>query len=433
MNVFGFNQARLLNLGLLCLVLLFQAVYPAKAAAKDLKVYFATTRLNEGPTNLPIYGGQRHLDLGAGSLEYGYSSVNCPRGLLTLGSQLDPKAYKAGLKTNRNLFEQAKIASPRPYTEAEFFEQIKNFNGQICLYLHGYDISFDESLRDFALLCEEYERRSGNSSNRSNSSGSEKFLPILFSWPSTGNKADYAADESNMSWSKQSFDRFFSKLIATKSAQSKLDVVAHSMGNRLLFSYFTARGSTDSFPVRNLYLASGDIDFHTAEQDIRDLERVVSGGVYVFVSDRDGPLILSHNLHGQPRLGRPIDAPKFGRQKADFSSSNYWSLLARDAAVLLLTKNGLNDGAETVQWLRQNPALERDLGQRSKFVDVSDVVNEDLGHGLPWSIIAGLMLEPETTAPLNTRIVHKRPDQLTLRQNGGKPKALYKFLKIDLD
>ncbi|MBK9206492.1 MAG: hypothetical protein IPL73_29585 [Candidatus Obscuribacter sp.] len=39
--------------------------------SRDLTVFYATSRYNESPSGRPLYGGARHLDIGAGSLDYG--------------------------------------------------------------------------------------------------------------------------------------------------------------------------------------------------------------------------------------------------------------------------------------------------------------------------------------------------------------------------
>ena len=165
-----------------------------------------------------------------------------------------------------------------------------------------------------------------------------------------------------------------------------------------------------------------------AESRKSDIESAADRAVTVIVSDRDAPLITSQLLHGQPRLGRPIDPPNVRADKSEFLSSSFWSRLTLDASTLLLP-NAINSDSDVIRWINQNPQLGKEFGEKTIFIDVTDLVSGELGHRLAYPVIAGILRE--TLSPLSSTAVYKRPDRSTLEAMGGSPRWLYRFHKID--
>ena len=388
-----------------------------------LPIYYATTRLNEGEKDNPVYGYRRHLDLGDGSVDFGVCRLAYPANAPNLATARDGAQYKSIIKQIGQLWETTKIRSTETYkNEDEFFNVVRGWEGTICVYTHGYDISFDEALRDLALICAELEVKHPES----------RVLPVLFSWPSIGARTEYSADEANLEWSEKPFFDFLDRLFKEKSPGATLDLVAHSMGCRPIFRYCQKTAPTiTSGHVRNIFLCSADVDFHYAEQHKKELQDSVSNFVYVLVSDKDGPLIMSEYLHGQPRLGRPLDPPKFTRQRSELTQADYWAQVAGDA-LDLVRRNGMNDNPEVQQWLSGNPELAQDYGPKARLVDVTEVMNESVGHALAWPIVAGLMAQHPSLKPLPSTVVYKKPDRGWLQRCNGKPFRLYKFVKVNV-
>ncbi len=139
-------------------------------------------------------------------------------------------------------------------------------------------------------------------------------------------------------------------------------------------------------------------------------------------------MITSQLLHGQPRLGRPIDPPNIRADKSEFLSSAFWSRLTLDASALIIP-DALNLDTDVVRWINQNPKLAKEFGEKTIFIDVTNLVTGELGHRLAYPVIAGIL--KETLSPLSSTVVYKRPDKLTLEAMGGSPRWLYRFHKID--
>jgi esterase/lipase superfamily enzyme len=386
--------------------------------SRNFEVFYATTRINEGSTYKPVYAAKRNLDLGAGSLDYGACQIERPHSAPALASATNFPQFKLGMETADRDWQSAPARRFDRLTLPDFLVKVKNWRGPIMVFIHGYDENFDKSLKDAAMIAYQFDSKSD-----------VPILPIAFSWPSLNSKAEYAADEANLEWSTAAFFEFLDTLKAAKDPASPLDIVAHSMGNRPLIQYcFQRKTETPSF--RNIILSGADVDYHMAESHIQDIEAAADRSVTVLVSDRDAPLITSQLLHGQPRLGRPIDPPTVRAEKSDLLSSAFWSRLTLDASAIIVP-NALNLDTDVVRWINQNPKLAKEFGEKTIFIDVTNLVTGELGHRLAYPVVAGILRE--TLSPLSSTVAYKRPDKLTLEAMGGSPRWLYRFHKIDSD
>ncbi len=386
------------------------------------QIYFATTRLNKGSEKSPKYSGDRHLDMGSGSVEYGIVGIEEPEGIKSPASASSGKEYKKRMRSNADAWRKTEMTFVSKTDGEEFYKRIREWPGQICVYIHGYDKPFDEAVQDACMLYQDYQQYEGNNPQK-------KLLPILFTWPSVGGRTEYGTDEANLEWSTPFFDQFLDRIMKEKNPSAQISVVAHSMGVRMIVGYLSKDCALKEKPLfQNLFLCSGDVDFMLAETKKQLLEDSVANKVYCFVSDRDKALILSHIIHEQPRLGRPIDPPKYTRARGQVFTSAYLEQIATDTSDLL-AGNDFTEPPDVQRWLANNPSLDREFGDKAIFIDVTDLVTKDFGHGTAYSVIASYMAG-QPIRHLKEQIVHKRPDRTTLIQSGGTPKHLYRFHRL---
>ncbi len=418
--------------------------------SRDLTVFYATSRYNESPSGRPLYGGARHLDIGAGSLDYGAINLLRPDQGPACVSATNWTDLRTVMGSRDTYWKQASVGQIAPMSASEFSRQLRDFHGLICVYVHGYDMTFEDTAREMAELVDEYKRRNSN----------QAILPILFSWPSPGKTADYTGDEANLEWSEKPFRDFIDLLVSEKNSDSYIDLIAHSMGSRYAFAYGVAKSQAPRAVFRNVILSCADMDYHTAEQKKEDLERCVGRSLYVLTNDSDGPLLTSQALHAQPRLGRPTDNGQTVRQNATgligtgasgllaakanligsgnlFGGSNKSQLFneLKGVANTFLRKDmgsANSQSPEINSWLNQNQYLSREWGTKSRLVDTTGFVTINMGHRLAWPLVAGLILSDPTYSPFVVTSIHKRPDALLLKQMGGSPRYLYRYDKIDL-
>lgn len=458
LSAFLLATASLLPVMLLPLLSAVPACAQSPNSSNEQTVFYVTTRDNANPRgSRPTYTGGRHLDigLGEGSTEYGQAVLARP-GYGTLLGSPDWTQLRAEMAKRDLYWSTARLKQLDRFSDKDFFNRVKNFRGLICVYIHGYDMTFEQSAREIAELADEFQCRAPG----------QPILPVLFSWPSTANKADYTGDEASLEWSEAPFRQFINRLALEKNPDSSIDLVAHSMGARLAFWYGTAQsGLIGKAPFRNIFLSCADVDYHTAEQRKGDLQKCAERTVFVLTNDNDGPLLSSQALHAQTRLGRPADGgvairqivtpPAPGSKQQDLLSTvtslfpdklqtnqNSTDGLAKFALnTFLNAKNpqigsaapqAVSEGADVQTWLAKNPYLSREWGPKAQLVDDTGLVTTNMGHRIAWPLVAGLMMADPTYAPFVTGLVHKRPDVSLLNEMGGTPTYLYRYNKIDL-
>lgn len=415
--------------------------------SRDLLVYYATTRLNESPSGRPLYNGVRHLNLGQGSTDYGVVSYLRPDDGASTSQATSWDQLRQIMNSRDTYWKQASPGQQTQMTEMEMLNRVRDFHGLICIYVHGYDETFQEATGELAELVDEYKRRNPQAN----------ILPILFTWPSPGNTADYTGDEANLEWSEQPFREFIDKVAAAKPMDSYIDFVAHSMGSRYAFAYGSAKSMAPRAVFRNVILSCSDMDYHTAEQKKEDLQRVVERNVYVLTNDSDKPLLTSQVLHGQPRLGRPVDSGTQIRQSASgiigsgasgllsgksktellsqvTKNSKFLSQISSLAGNYLAKDNTLapRENDDVTSWLIARPFISREWGAKARLVDTTGLVTINMGHRLAWPLVSGLILPEATYSPFTVTSIHKKPDALLMKQMGGTPLYLYRYDKIDL-
>ncbi len=383
-------------------------------------IYFATTRLNEGSPGSPNYGGQRHLDFGNGSLDYGVANVKRPSSLVRIEKASTWPIYLDGIKANDTKWQETTVSGIKCLDESDMFSAIREWDGPICIYVHGYDESLESAMKDAAIISFEHDRRND---------ADKRVMQILFSWPSADSLKQYSRDETNVEWSASAFAQFVDKVNGVKRSSSPLYLVAHSLGTRLAFSLLNQKDLVESRPFDKLVLSAPDCDFFQSIKQIDNLQQLVKDRTYVFVSDRDGPLIVSQLLHGSPRLGRPFDPPQISRSPSSYLGMEAWERLLDQAADFVLP-GGLNNPKEAAIWLSRNGTVATELGDRTRFVDVTELVSRDLGHRLAWPLVASLLNGDDCLFPLATTLLYKRPDRATLLQCNGVPRVIYRFHRI---
>lgn len=179
----------------------------------------------------------------------------------------------------------------------ELLREIKSFSrkddGNVVVYIHGYNIDFEKGCRHSAVL-----QRSLGLHDRL----------LLFSWPADGNMLKYTWDEADLVWSVPFMADFFEDLVK-ESGYGRTDIVAHSLGARGAVQALTrlAYREYDRSLIDELVLIAPDIDADTFKHDLRLLKRVVNR-ITIYVSDNDKALKLSSEVHGYPRLGEAGDA-----------------------------------------------------------------------------------------------------------------------------
>jgi esterase/lipase superfamily enzyme len=253
-----------------------------------VEVHFATNRLIQSPGRLANITDDR------GSLTYGASLISVPK---TSYETADAKlAFVWGpVGINRNPNKNIFLHDVSTLNPKEFFREItqtkKSDTKKAILYVHGYNVTFENAIRISAQLKHDM--------------GFEG-LALAFSWPSRGNFAQYTVDEANVEWSKNDFISVVKNLCDQTHIET-LNIVAHSMGSRVTTSALISL-LNDSPNYRKcigeLVLASPDIDADFFKRDIIPRLNAYNLPITLYSSSKDVALKASKTIHGKyPRAG----------------------------------------------------------------------------------------------------------------------------------
>jgi esterase/lipase superfamily enzyme len=156
------------------------------------------------------------------------------------------------------------------------------------IFLHGFRVSFEEAaLRAAQLACD---------------LGVEG-ITAFYSWASAGKLSAYAQDEETVRLTVDHFLEFIDTLLAINSLEG-VDIIAHSMGNRLLAAAVArlADAGGDS-RIGHLILAAPDISRSEFNKVAVHYGTVASKRATLYSCAKDKALAVSTNLHNYLRIG----------------------------------------------------------------------------------------------------------------------------------
>lgn len=170
----------------------------------------------------------------------------------------------------------------------------------ILLFVHGFNVKFDDALVRAAQLSNDLSR------NPDFSVGA----PVLYSWPSAGELSleDYRGDRERSLDAAPQLEAFLD--ILTEDIQvSRINIIAHSMGNRVLTQalenyardYLERHDRGDELEFRILLVAADvERDIFAAANGVFDN---LDANVTIYTSDTDRALHISGLVNQAKRLG----------------------------------------------------------------------------------------------------------------------------------
>ena len=247
-----------------------------------IDVAFATNRNLVITQDIAAYGRER------ASLSFGKARVAIPKARkTTLTSRIPLFGYMQDRLLDPD--RETRLAQLYPLHPEDLKTDLET-NGNILIYIHGYNTSFEEAIKRAALL-KYYMKYEG---------------PVaLFSWPSREEFLSYPVDETNAIWARYDFARLLKRTSAHPKIKS-ISIVTHSLGARLLASVFlndTNPRNTYKGKLHHLIMAAPDIDAGLFENEIVPALQKARIPTTIYVSRKDQALQTSSSIHGYPRLG----------------------------------------------------------------------------------------------------------------------------------
>jgi esterase/lipase superfamily enzyme len=261
---------------------------------------FATDRAPESPQDLSFSGA---MNLSGSRMSYGVQCEDPETGSITTcmkSAWLDESV-------------------PSTLDREEFLSQVRAANSDVVLFVHGFNMSFDESL-EIALRMVE---RTG-----------VQAIPVAYSWPSQAEVSAYGVDYDRNEWTIDHLKDFIEDLVHALPEGKVVHIVAHSMGNRAVLEAL-AHAHLPEERLGQLIMIAPDVD----AEIFKDL--VSRSGPFprktLYVSNHDWALRAAGWLRkGIPRAGdarkqyvvikgmdtidsSPLKAGRFGHSVYDYS------------------------------------------------------------------------------------------------------------------
>jgi esterase/lipase superfamily enzyme len=294
---------------------------PTSAADANVSVFYLTDR-HYDPSFPGGFTYTRDGTASCGTVEADVPPARLPGGA----------AVFATIKT---LAPQSCGASERDLAAAIAREARQKNCASVMVWVHGFDTGFKSAVLRAAQLGLDTQWRCS---------------VAAFSWTSSGNRTQYDADLARARDAEPMFGAF---LHALSDAGLKVDIVAHSMGTRLVLETLARHmGSADQvvFAASDIGIAQNNDEFATlARAAAPDFHRLT-----VYASGEDAVLAISSRLNGGiPRLGRQplaawrdavpnVDVIDASEAPGDYTGHEYYGLAYETIADMALVLDGVS-------------------------------------------------------------------------------------------
>lgn len=239
-------------------------------------VYYATDRAREGNS----YTADR------GPLEFGRADVSVPDAR-EMGDLPKPPRWCLGFRPpdpekHVILLDLTRLSLEDWKAGAHAAEAL--------VFVHGFNVTFEDGALRAAQFAVDL-----------NFHGTA----MLYSWPSEGRKRRYLADEGNTIWTVDDFEVFLNTVLA-ESGFSRVHIVAHSMGSRVVTEGLRrldpATLPPGSAELVEAVFAAPDVDAETFRKFAARFHRRAHR-MTLYASTRDVALGVSGRFHRYPRAG----------------------------------------------------------------------------------------------------------------------------------
>lgn len=252
-------------------------------------VWYATNRARDdgASDSEPGYGD------GRADITYGVADIRIPPAHVA-GRLEAPALASAGSSADRRW--HVYLDSARPLSHAAFTGGLRAAlevagRRKILLYIHGFNTDFGWSMRRAAQIAHDLDYDG---------------VAMAFAWPSAGTMAGYLADLNNAEWAAPHLAETL-RLLARDAGAERIDLIAHSMGGRVLIQALDelARGRVATGPplFGEVIFAAPDVDSDIFAAAMPRLQPL-AGRFTLYVSSSDVALATSRRLAGDhPRAG----------------------------------------------------------------------------------------------------------------------------------
>jgi esterase/lipase superfamily enzyme len=257
-----------------------RALNDRKTQASEISVFYATNRAPLASKVAETYGGDK-----AAALSFGTATVLVPGGQFSQEASLAPYQkinVPVGAATDAHLLA---ITSKTGILSDRFDDLVKPsaasgkiYKGSVLVFVHGYNNTFDDSLKRTAQLVRDL-----------NFDGTA----FAFGWPSQGNAMYYGTDRKSAADTVDALASFLVR-IAQATGTAKINIIAHSMGNRVLLPALV-KAQGELLPrIGEVILASPCVDLPTFNAVLDKLTSAGFDRLTMYASSHDTALWLGY-------------------------------------------------------------------------------------------------------------------------------------------
>jgi esterase/lipase superfamily enzyme/Tfp pilus assembly protein PilF len=263
-----------------------------KAEISEVPVLFATDRQLDRNAKTTAFNGERSEDVTFGVASVLVPNVSATQQTGALGpapgadasGRFDPETTNMSRLAIRqiDLLPEAQqlVAMARQKLATS-----NTFSGQVFVFVHGYNVSFENAVRRTAQIAYDLSFDS---------------VPFLFSWPSRNSMWSYWYDRDSAALAVNHLKEFLERVV-TQTHAAKVHLIAHSMGNAVLLDALEkismSSNANATWPLAEIVLHAPDVDRDRFNQ-LMKATRVLDAKVTLYSSANDKALSFSSWLWG---------------------------------------------------------------------------------------------------------------------------------------
>ena len=277
----------------------------------------------EGTATVRVFYATNRAVKGVGRRVEDYSS-SVTRGDVALGSSVVaiPRDHRLGVLESASIYrlqfhndpkKHIAVLSVTPQKSDRFFKELSSRvatsrGREVLIFIHGFNVSFEDALRRTAQLA--YDLAFDGA-------------PVAFTWPARSisipiaalssvssaalfaSTTEYDAAEDNAELAAFSLRAFLNE-VRKRSGATTIDLIAHSMGARVLTKALSQivepQPSPKEASLRQIILAAPDIDVELFKK-LAESFRLKANRITLYASSKDRLLAISKQIHDRPRAG----------------------------------------------------------------------------------------------------------------------------------
>ena len=258
------------------------AIVASNGTRKTWEVFFATNRALAPAGDRPDQ--LRGNNQAVATVNYGRAEITLPRRRRGVDPKREADNNAAGDTVK---FEMVRQLQAWEMAEGIRAQLARSRQRDLLLFVHGFNVDFDEALIRTSQIAYD--------------------LPfngavIAYSWPTQSGITKYRGDEQINADSVAPFTEFLQFLLAAVPPDTRINVVAHSMGNRIVMQALGRLPTAERPPLAHVVLCAPDVGVSDFKRWAPGVQAQVQR-VTLYASSGDTALKSSKWLHREQRAG----------------------------------------------------------------------------------------------------------------------------------